>query len=374
MKSSSSSPVRIGIIGTGIIGQGHLREYQALPDVRIVAVADLDGAKAREVAARHPGAVAYEDYHDLLRRDDIDAVDVCLHNNLHRDATVAALKAGKHVFCEKPIAGTFADGKVMVEAAREANRMLHVQMNTLFSPAIWAAKQLVDEGRLGDLYHARAYVNLRRSRPFVDGYATPAFVRRETAGGGALIDWGIYAICPLLYLMGNPQPVRVSGHIYDRIAMDQERRASSGYDVEEMATGLVSFANGATLDLLAAWALYAPRDRGSVLAGTMGGIELPALPSGRPDKLRFFHTMGHLEVESEIGAGGGFNRFGMLTGVSDAFESSIKHWVAVLQGRVPLLPTAELALTMILIAEGLYRSHAAKREIDLREFAQVIAQ
>ncbi len=369
---SSPTPLRVGVIGAGIIGQAHLRNYRALPGVEVVAVADLDRAKATDAATTTgwPEAAIYQDYEELLARADLVAVDVCLHNNLHRPAAVAAFAAGKHVYCEKPIAATYADGAAMLAAARAADRRLHVQMNSVFSPAVWAAHELVAAGRLGEIYHARAYVNLRRNRPFVDGYATPAFVQKAQAGGGALIDWGIYAICPLLYLMGNPTPTRVVGRIYDRVPMDAARRAKSGYDVEEMGTGWVAFANGASLDLLAAWALHARRDLGPSLAGTLGGIELPQLAAGPNEgALRFFHHDGFLDLETEVGAGGGFRRFGQMGHPADAYRNAQAHWVAALRDEVPLLPTAELALNMILIAEGLYRAHATDRECDLLALA-----
>ncbi len=358
--------LRLGLIGAGQIGQTHLRNYRDLPGVEIVAIADLDPGKARAAASAWPHASVYDDYRALLARDDLEAVDVCLHNNLHRPATVAALESGKHVYCEKPIAATYADGAAMVAAARRHRRMLHVQMGSLFAPATWAARALVDAGRLGDVYHGRCYVNLRRSRPFVDGYGTPAFVQTAQAGGGALIDWGIYAICPVLHLMGNPAPVRVVGRTYDRLPMDQGRRTSGGYDVEEMGTGWVAFENGATLDLLAAWALHARRDLGCAVMGTLGGVELPPLALGRDQGLlKFYHADGLLDLETEVDAGGGLRRFGLLTGNGFAYESPQKHWVAALRREVPLLPTAELALSMILIAEGLYRSHRENREIDV---------
>jgi predicted dehydrogenase len=99
------SNIRIGIIGVGQIGKRHIIRYRDIVGAEIVAVADIDEAEARRVAAEQGIEHVYRDYHQLLAREDIDAVDVCLHNNLHMTATVAALDAGKHVFCEKPMAG-----------------------------------------------------------------------------------------------------------------------------------------------------------------------------------------------------------------------------------------------------------------------------
>src|SRR5689334_794886 len=110
--------IRIGLIGGGQRGQQHLRSYQKIEGAEVVALADIAEAPARQVAAEFNIPQVYTDYHDLIKRDDIDAVDICLHNNLHRPATVAALEAGKPVYCEKPMAGSYADAKVMYDAAQ----------------------------------------------------------------------------------------------------------------------------------------------------------------------------------------------------------------------------------------------------------------
>ena len=103
--------------------------------------------------------------------------------------TIAALKAGKHVYCEKPIAGSYADGLAMVETAKSLGRRLHIQIANLYSRESKAAKTIIDEGGLGHIYHARSMGFRRRGRPFVDGYATPAFVKRRLQGEAPSLTW-----------------------------------------------------------------------------------------------------------------------------------------------------------------------------------------
>ena len=105
--------VRIGVIGVGQIGKSHLRNYSEIDGAEIVAVADINDAEAQRVADLHAIPNVYTDFRDLLQRDDIEAVDVALHNNLHMPVTVAALEAGKHVYCEKPMAGAYIDAETM---------------------------------------------------------------------------------------------------------------------------------------------------------------------------------------------------------------------------------------------------------------------
>jgi predicted dehydrogenase len=130
-------------------------------------------------------------------------VDVCVHNNLHAPLTIAALKAGKHVYCEKPIAGAYADGLAMRDTAREVGRMLNIQLATLFSKETRIAKRLIEDGQLGNIYHARSSGFRRRGRPFVDGYGSHNFVRKPISGGGAMYDMAVYHIAQLLYLMAT---------------------------------------------------------------------------------------------------------------------------------------------------------------------------
>ncbi|UCC51559.1 MAG: Gfo/Idh/MocA family oxidoreductase, partial [Anaerolineaceae bacterium] len=109
----SLNPVRVGVIGTGQIGKFHLNSYQEIPGADVVGVVDIDEAEVQRVAEHFGVADCYTDFRQLLARDDIDAVDVCLHNNYHMPVTVVALEAGKHVYCEKPMAGTYIDAKRM---------------------------------------------------------------------------------------------------------------------------------------------------------------------------------------------------------------------------------------------------------------------
>ncbi|MFO8008801.1 MAG: Gfo/Idh/MocA family oxidoreductase [Candidatus Brocadiia bacterium] len=362
----SKREVNIGIIGTGKIGNSHLRKYAGIPGAKVVAVADINRAAAEAAAAEHGVPDVYTDYQELLRREDIEAVDVCLHNQLHRRVSCDAMRAGKHVYCEKPIAATYADGRAMLECARSTGKMLHVQIGTIFSPPARAAKEVIESGRCGEIYHGRAYVNLKCNRPFVDGKNSPEFVRRETSGGGALIDWGIYVICQVLWLMGNPRAVRVTGQTYDRLPMDGDRRAESGYDVEEMGAGFVHFANGATLDVLAAWALNLDQKAGCAVAGDRGGIVFAPFFTKDAPPVRFFSAVGDPWVSEPLDLEDAKARWAEA-GLGDAYDSPQHHWIRVLQGKVPLMPTAEVALNMILIAEGIYRAAELGREVSAEE-------
>ncbi|WP_042165111.1 Gfo/Idh/MocA family protein [Paenibacillus gorillae] len=363
--------IRIGIIGVGQIGKMHVQQYQTIPGAELVAVCDVNEVEAQRVAQQYGIPHVYSDYHKLLERDDLDAVDVCLHNNFHAPVTIDALRAGKHVYCEKPIAGTYFDGQSMTAAAEESGKKLHIQLGLLYRKETKAAKQLIDGGMLGKLYHARSTGFRRRNRPFVDGYGTPYFTRKETAAGGALLDMGVYHISQLLYLLGNPGVERISGKLYQEMDMLAERQAISGFDVEELASGLVRFSGGLTLDIIESWSIHLGGFEGSSIAGSKGGIRLPNDGTGAAAQPFSFHsTVCDMDMDSTIDLDMMDIRWHRLRENEDAYDSSQHHWVAALQGRVELLPTAQIALNTMLISEGMYKSDELGREVTAEEVAE----
>ncbi len=354
--------IRIGLIGCGQIAQQHLATYAQIPEVELVACADSNAEAARKSAAAYGIPNVYARYEELLERTDVDAVDVCLHNNMHRPATVAGLEAGKHVYCEKPMAGSYADARAMWDTAARTGKKLHIQLSTLYSNETRAAKELIDLGELGELYHARSSSARRRGRPYVDGYGAPSFVQKAHAAGGALYDMGVYHIAQLLYLLGNPGVERVTGKTYQRVEMDAARRASSQYDVEELGTGFVRLAGGATLDIIEAWALHVDALDASYVFGSKAGVRLQ--PFG------FFKSYGHLNLDSSVDLNSARFRWNNVTEIGKYYVGSQEHWVGALLGRVPLLPTADIALSTMLISEGIYLSEALGREVTAEEIVQ----
>jgi predicted dehydrogenase len=356
--------VRIGVIGVGQIGKHHLSRYAEIEAADVVAAADINEAELQRVAGAFDIPDAYADFRDLLARDDIEAVDVCLHNNLHMPMTVAALRAGKNVYCEKPMAGAYCDAETMYRAAQGTGRKLAIQLSTLYAKETKAAKALIDGGMLGKLYHGRSTGFRRRGRPYVDGYGSPAFVQKRNSGGGALYDMGVYHIARMLYLLGNPDILRVSGKVYQETDVDPVRKEKSGYNVEELGLGFVRMQDGITMDLIEAWAIHLDGFEGSSVVGTKGGVRLE--PFG------FYQSIGDLDVNGSVNLDGFDYRLHNVREQGDVYDSPQHHWIAALQGRVELLPTAELALNTMLVSEGIYLSDKLGREVtadEIREFS-----
>lgn len=355
--------IRIGIIGVGQIGKHHLETYTALAaagvNVQLVAAADVNATELANVAAKYKIGATHANFRDLLKRDDIDAVDVCLHNNFHAPMTIAALEAGKHVYCEKPMAGTYIDAKAMYDTARRVGKKLSIQLSTVFSKETKVARKLIEAGKLGKLYHARSTGFRRRGRPFVDGYGTDSFVKKSTAAGGALYDMGVYHISQVLFLLNTPTIERITGMTYQETEMDERRRKSSGFDVEELGVGFVRCAGGLTIDVIESWAIHLDGFEGSSIVGSAGGVRLN--PFG------YFANMTDVPINATFDLGGADWRWHQLNETEDAYDSPQAHWVAALQGRVPLLPTDQVALNTMLISEGIFLSTRLGREVTTAE-------
>jgi len=351
--------VGLGIIGTGQIGKHHIRRYKEIPEANIVAVCDLRKDEAERVAQEYGIPHVYSDYKELLKREDITSVDVCLHNRFHAPMTIDALEAGKNVYCEKPMSWAYSEAKRMVEAARRTGKMLHIQLSTLYSIECRAAKRLIEEGHLGDVYWAKAVHYRRRGRPFVDGYGTAQFVNTKTSGGGAMLDMAVYHIARILYLLGNPELLAVSGATYQKTGMYEDRRQSGGYDVEELGFGLARLAGGISFYLEEAWAIHAGPAMGDQIAGTKGGLRL--------EPFAYYTTLADLEMDATFDLKTADWRWHQCNPLTAGYDESQQHWLWAQLGRVPLLDTAGIALKTAQITEGVYYSAHLGREVTAKE-------
>ncbi len=353
--------VKIGIIGCRVIANGiHGPEYERLKDnAEMVAACDLDPDVLNRFCDRFHIPKRYTKIADLLADEEVQAVDICLHNNFHAPVAIEAMRRGKDVYCEKPMAGTYADALSMLEASKTYGRKLHVQLATIYSAGTYAAKQLIDHGDLGHIYHMRSTGFRRRGRPYVDGYGQKEFVNMRTAGGGALIDMGVYHIAQLIYLAGIPTPEKFLGRTFQEIPMDPSRRESANYDVEELVTGMVDFDNGVNMDLIESWAMNLDGLECSSILGSKGGVRL--------DPFSYHYTKHDIVFNATIDTQDLDYRSETVYPERSYYRSSQGHWVAALQGKCALLPTAEVALQTQLVLEGLYMSSALGRQVTRDE-------
>ncbi len=281
--------LRVAIIGTGMIAHAaHIPAWQDLSDhVDIVACADIVEKRATATAEYLGECRGYGDPQEMLEEIQPDIVSVCTPNCYHKKWTIASLQAGAHVLCEKPIAPGYQDAVEMYKVADRMDRVLFVGQSMRFSNQYMAAKELADEGRLGEVYYAETGAMRRRGVP-----KWGQFHMQEHSGGGPLFDIGVHVLDALLWIIGSPKVVAASGMTYTKIANQGEDLATSlsasgapagvlsprsydyrEFDVEDLGVGLLRLENGGTICLRASWAANVPEGTGkTIIAGTEAGL------------------------------------------------------------------------------------------------------
>jgi len=267
--------LRVGVIGSGAIFTGaHLPGWKALPDVEIVAIADIkkESQKTAAAAIGNDKLQIYSDYKQMLKEMQPDVVDVCTPNAFHCDPTVAAFKAGAHVITEKPCATSVAEVQKMIAAGKQAKKLFMVAQSLRFTDAHLAMKKWVDAGMVGNIYYGRLSLLRPRGVP-----SWGDFIVKEMSAGGPCYDLAVHILDLALYLMGHPDPVTVSANYWLKISNKPSimKHDPKRYTVpDELAAGFVRFANGACLVLETSWAVNAPEGTYNVfLAGDKGGIQ-----------------------------------------------------------------------------------------------------
>ncbi len=246
---ASQQRLRVAVIGLGI-GRMHIEGWRQHPNVDVVAIVDADPARLNAVGEQFGIAARYTDAVQLWGQETLDVVSVCTPNKFHKDLTIAALNAGCHVLCEKPMAMNADEGRAMLAAAQQAGKRLMINFSYRFSAQSQALKAQVDAGLFGDFYFGRSVWHRRRGMPGFGGW----FGQKALAGGGPLIDLGVHRLDLALWLMGYPKPTWVMGNTYNPIAGPLAASSGKAFDVEDLAAGFIRFDNGATLVLEASWA------------------------------------------------------------------------------------------------------------------------
>ncbi len=344
----------IGIIGSGGIAQAaHLPGYAAIPDLcEVVAIADINPETGRAAADKFDVKHVFEDFRKLLEMDDIDAVSVCTPNYAHMEPAILALQAGKHVLCEKPIAMNAGEARKMVDAARKSGKKLQVGYNTRFAPSSQVLKRYVDAGELGDIYYARAQALRRRGIP---GWGV--FIDKSKQGGGPLIDIGVHILDLTLWLMGHPKPVAASGVTYAKFGKRSDVVGFMGqwdyknFTVEDFASALIRFDNGATVVLESSFVANIPEEIwNTTLCGTDGGA-----------------TTNPLQIVKE--------KHGTLQTFKPEFpgdpklnshHAEVKSFVEAVQNDTEVVVTGEHGLMVAQIMDAIYASSEAGREVEIK--------
>jgi len=227
-----SDPVGIAVVGAGGIADAHLFSYQRLGErVRRVAVVDVDESRARRAVERFDFGDALTDLAGVLARNDVDAVSICTPPFLHVEQAVAALEAGKHVLCEKPVALTLAGLDAIAKAAEESGKIFSGVFQLRFGRGAQQLRALVDEGKFGRLHLGMAETMWFRDQNY---YAVPWRGKWDTEGGGATVSQAVHVIDALCWLMGEPVRVYAEAGVF-RVPIE----------VDDSSVATVRFRSGA---------------------------------------------------------------------------------------------------------------------------------
>lgn len=349
-----SNLLNIAVVGCGGIANGkHLPSLSRLKEVKLVAFCDIVIERARAAADKYgaSGAQVYEDYRELLADETIQVVHVCTPNDSHAEIAIAAMEAGKHVMCEKPMAKTAAEARRMVEAAKRTGRKLTIGYNNRFRPDSLHLKQLCEAGELGDIYYAKAHAIRRRAVPtwgvFLDG---------EKQGGGPLIDIGTHALDLTLWLMNNYEPRAVLGQAFHKLSSRENAANAWGpwdpakFTVEDSAFGMIVMKNGATIMLESSWALNTldVKEAKCMLCGTEGGADMEDGLRLNGEKLSRLY-----KHQVQLDAGGVDFYDGKKESMQD---TEMRLWIdALLNDKEPVV-TPEQACVVSEILEAIYES------------------
>ena len=349
-----SKKVRVGFIGAGGIAGAHIGYLKKIEGVEVIALADANPKACEQRIKDHSltGVKTFRDYRELLKMGEVDAVSVCTPNFLHCEPTVAALKAGKHVMVEKPIAMNVREGKAMCDAARKARRVFSIGFQQRFRADVQYARHLAQAGKLGDILYCRAHSLRRRGIP-----NWGVFGQKKLQGGGPMIDIGVHILDMSLFVMGMPQPATASGNCYTYIGNRKSETSNmwdnwdyKTYTVEDLAAGFVRFKGGMTLSIEASFAAHIEKDIfATTIMGTKGGVYVG------DDGVKVFTDQDGKMV----------NLSPVFLPQVDAFGVKMKSWIDAIRGAKNPSPGVD-GLTVQKILDGIYASAGKGREVRIR--------
>lgn len=349
--------IKIGIIGVGSISKAHIEGYLKNPDVELYAFCDIDEKQLKEMGEKYGVTRLFTDKKDLLALDEIDAVSVCTWNSEHAPCSIAALQAGKHVLCEKPMSVNRAEAIKMKEAAEKSGKLLMIGFVRRFGNDCDILRDFVSKDYFGDFYYAKATYLRRNGNP--SGW----FGDKSRSGGGPLIDLGVHVIDFVRFVMGNPKPISVYGVTYQRLFDRKNIKTPKGYlsssatdhdicDVEDLASALIRFDNGATLSVEASFSLNIKKPEGKIeFFGTKGGACL------NPE-LEIYTEINDYLADVTLDAKTALSFEGL-------FENEINHYISCVKGETKCISTADDGIRIMEILDAIYESARTGHEVIL---------
>lgn len=364
VKVDTSKKLRVGIIGTGWIAEAHIASYKNMPDVELVAGADLIPGKAKEFFDKFhvPGVQVFESHTDMLNSVELDCVSICTYNATHAECAIDALNKGVHVMLEKPMCVTLDEAIAIMKAEKKSGKILSVGFQPRFDPNMKMIKKIVESGELGTIYYIQTGGGRRRGIPTPLG---TSFIEKDTAGIGALGDIGCYSLDMVLNAIGYPKPLTVSGYKSNFFGTRPDYypthpEYASKFGVDDFAAAFVRLDGGIILDFRIAWAMNLDTPGDTLILGTKGGLRIPSTECWNGSvggALKIYHDVAGSQVETEIPI--------IEDDGTSLFDKKIRSFLdAIKNGGSAPVPTSQILYNQAII-DGIAKSSEIGREIEI---------
>lgn len=361
----TSRKIRVGIIGTGWIAEAHVKNYLNLPDVEVVAGADLIPGKAEAFFKRFgvENAKCYNSHKEMLDDESLklDAVSVCTYNCTHAECTIYALEKGVHVMLEKPMCVTTEEAVEIMRAEKKSGCVLSIGFQPRLDPNMQMIKKIVESGVLGKVYYIQTGGGRRRGIPTPFG---TTFIQKDTGGIGALGDIGCYSLDMVLNAIGYPKPLTVSGYKSDFFGTRPDYypnhpEYADVFGVDDFAAAFVRLEGDIILDFRIAWAMNMDTPGDTIILGTEGGLRIPSTECwngsvGGP--MTLYHEVCGQQTETVIP---------LVPSNKGLFESKLRSFIdAVKNGTPAPIPSSQIIYNQAII-DAIAKSSDAGHEVEI---------
>ena len=357
--------LKIGIIGAGWIAEAHIDMYKRMPDVDIVAVADLIPGKAQALCERYgvEGVHYYLSGHEMLDSEELDAVSVCTYNTQHAPCAIDALEHGCHVLLEKPFTVTLDEAIAVMRAEKKSGKILSLGFQPRMGVNMQMIKKIVDSGELGRVYYLQAGGGRRSGIP--TPYGT-TFIEKDTGGIGAIGDIGTYSLDMLLHAVGDPKPLTVTGYTSNFFGVRPDTypwnpEYAEKFEVDDFAAGFIRLEGGIILDFRISWAMHMDTCGDALILGTEGALRIPSTECWNgdfPGPLKVYKKVAGQEICYEVPRCNDDDFGKMFYGKVRSFLDAIKN------GGTSPVPSSQIVYNQAII-DGIVRSNELGREIEI---------
>jgi predicted dehydrogenase len=357
--TQSDRKLRVGIIGTGWIAESHIDSYKRMKDVEVVALADLIEGKAERFAERYglPLVRFYRSGHEMLEKEELDAVSVCTYNATHAECTIDALEHGVNVLLEKPMCVTLDEAVAIRRAEKKSGKILSIGFQPRFEANMQMIKRIVQSGALGEVYYIQTGGGRRRGIP------GSTFIEKSTAGIGAVGDIGCYSLDMVLNAVGYPKPLTVSGYTSDFFGRSTEYTAphdANRFSVDDFAAAFVRLEGGIILDFRIAWAMHMDTPGDTLIFGKKAGLRIPSTDCwngsiGGP--MTIYTDIGGQQIQYQVPV--------LENRGPGLFDRKIRSFLdAIINGGPSPVPSDQIIYNQAII-DGIYRSAQLGREVEI---------